>query len=139
MLVASLAAGQTVLDAAREAGLSEKTAHRRLAEPEFRRRVAAARDQMLARAVGQLTDAATEAVATLRELLAADALAVRLGAARSILDLGRRLREALELDARLTELEGRLSADDNPKGNNHASIDKSTSGVSGGSGSHLFG
>ena len=60
---------------------------------------------MIGRAVGQLADASTKAVQTLTALLVADSLTVRLGAARSILELGPRLREAVEIEERLSSLE----------------------------------
>src|SRR4051812_42945762 len=85
-LILALASGKTVADAARDAGVSVSTAHRRMAEAEFRRQVAAARTDALARAVGQLADTSTAAVQTLRSLLDAESDTVRLGAARAILD-----------------------------------------------------
>jgi hypothetical protein len=48
-LIAGLSAGMTVLDAAQCAGISETTAYRRLREPDFRQRVAEARDELIAR------------------------------------------------------------------------------------------
>jgi hypothetical protein len=97
-LIASLAAGKTVQDAAADAGVSVATAHRRLAEDGFRQRVTAARDEMIARAVGQLSEAAADAVAALRDLLKpATPPAVRLGAARAALEMALKGREATDL------------------------------------------
>ena len=107
-LVLALAGGQTVRDAARTAGVGERTATRRWADPEFRHRVAGLRAEMVAQAAGQLADGMGEAVATLRRLLAADAESVRLAAARSILEIGNKLRETVELEARLQAIEERL-------------------------------
>jgi HEAT repeat protein len=107
-LLLALAGGATVRDAARSAGIGERTATRRLADPGFRRRVAENRADMVARALGKLADGATEAVDTLRKLLGAEADTVKLGAARSILELGTKLREAVELEERLAELERRI-------------------------------
>ena len=106
-LVAALAGGATVRDAAAQAGVSERTAFRRLADVAFRRRVSEARAGLVERAAGKLADAATEAVDTLRALLKARDT-VRLGSARSILELGTKLREAVELEQRLQALEERL-------------------------------
>src|SRR6266540_2460033 len=100
-LVAALAAGRTVRDAAKTAGVSEATAYRRVQEPAFRQAVTEARAKLIETAVGQLAEAATSAVATLRVLLEADAETVRLGAARAILELGAKLRESVELEQRI--------------------------------------
>jgi hypothetical protein len=107
-LVLALAGGQTVRDAARAAGVGERTASRRWADSEFRRRVTGLRAEMVARAAGQLADGMAEAVTTLRRLLTAEAESVRLAAARSILEIGTRLRESVELEVRIQELEERL-------------------------------
>ena len=68
-LVLALARGLTVRQAAGEAGFGERTAHRRLDDPEFRRRVSVVRAELMERAGGLLSDAATKAVDVLRELL----------------------------------------------------------------------
>jgi hypothetical protein len=109
-LLLALASGQTVRDAARAAGVGERTAARRWADPAFRRRVTRLRAELVERATGQLADGMAEAVATLRRLLTAEGESVRLGAARSILELGNRLREAVELEGRLRAVEDRLVA-----------------------------
>jgi hypothetical protein len=107
-LLTALAAGATVRDAARRAGVSERTAHRRLADPDFRRRLTEARAGMVERALGQLAEGSTEAVATLRKLLKAKGDTVKLGAARTILEVGNKLRESVELQQRIAALEQRL-------------------------------
>jgi hypothetical protein len=65
---------------------------------------------MVARALGKLADASTEAVDTLRSLLHAEAESVKLGAARAILELGNKLRDAVEVEERLARLEERKAA-----------------------------
>ena len=112
-LIAALAGGATLRDAAAVAGVSESTVHRRLDDPDFRCRVTDARGEMLSRAVGQLADASTEAVATLRALLNAEAETVRLNSAKAILELGAKLREA-ELERRIAALEA-LEAEAGPE------------------------
>ncbi len=104
-LVAALAAGMTVKDAADAAGVRERTAHRRLEDAGFRREVAGARARLVEHALGQLADASAEAVTTLRALLHAEGESARLGAARSILELGTKLRESVEFEARIARLE----------------------------------
>src|SRR5262245_4176812 len=97
-LAVALAGGQTLRAAAAAAGIGERTATRRWADPFFRQRVAELRTDMVNRATGKLADAMTEAVDTLRGLLAAAFETARLGAARSILELGHKLRESVELE-----------------------------------------
>ena len=105
-LVTALAVGATVEQAAERAGVSARTVHRRLADAEFARRVDDARAELLGRAMARLSATATAAVTTLAALLEADVPpAVRLGAARSILDLALRWREQDELARRLDNVE----------------------------------
>jgi hypothetical protein len=110
-LAIALASGLTVEDAARQAGLSERTAYRRLAVPGYRQRVAEARGEMVARALGRLADGMTAAADTLRQLLAASGDNVKLGAARALLELGVKLRESVELERRLADLEARCTVE----------------------------
>lgn len=111
VLIAALAGGATVAAAARLARVSERTVYRRLEEPEFCQQITAARADMLTRAVGGLAQASTAAVDTLAALLKPRVAAtVRLGAARAILELGTRLREAEDVERRLAELEENWTA-----------------------------
>jgi hypothetical protein len=107
-LALALAAGQTLRDAAAAVGIGERTATRRWADPAFRRRVAELRGGMVSRALGTLADGMSDAAGTLRKLLDAEAESVRLGAARSILELGTKLRESVELEERMAELETQM-------------------------------
>src|SRR5205807_7289241 len=90
------------------AGVSVRTAYRRLADPAFARRLAQARDELISGALGELVECASEAVATLRALLRASDERVRLGAAKSTLEQLLRLRETLTLSQRLATLERAL-------------------------------
>jgi hypothetical protein len=108
-LLLAVACGATVEAAERKAGVSESTTYRRLAEAGIRRRLQALRADMVQRAAGLLTTAAVEAVKTLLELQKASApYAVRLGAARAVLEIGTKLREAADLEERLAVLEEQL-------------------------------
>ena len=107
-LVVALARGDTVAAAATTAGVSEATAYRRLREPEFRTHLNEARSAMVERAVARLADAATAAADTLRVLLSSDSDFAKLAAARSILELGVKLREHQDLGERVAALESRL-------------------------------
>lgn len=106
-LAIALASGLTVEEAARQAGLSERTAFRRLAVPGYRQRVAEARAEMVTRALGKMADSMTAAADTLRQLLTASGDNVKLGAARALLELGVKLRESVELEQRMADLEAR--------------------------------
>jgi hypothetical protein len=104
----ALACGDTVQAAAQTAGVSERTAYRRLTDPGTRRRVGELRADMVQRTLGKQADSAAEAADTLRKLLTAESDTARLGAARSILELGTKLRESVELEEQLAALEGQL-------------------------------
>ena len=106
--MSALAAGSSVEQAAEAAGLSTRTAYRRLADPAFARRLAQARDTLITGALGGLVDCASEAVATLRALLQAEDERIRLGAAKATLEQLIRLRETLTLGQRLAALERTL-------------------------------
>lgn len=64
---------------------------------------------MVARAVGRLSDAAVKAVETLVKLLDSESATAQLGAARSILELGTKLRESTEFEQRISDLEERAA------------------------------
>ena len=114
-LVAALAGGATVRDAAADAGIGEATAHRRLKEPAFRRQVDAAQATLIATSVARLGAASTRAVMTLAGLLTADSEAVQLGAARTILDAALKWREHQDLGERIAALEEQLGHEGNMK------------------------
>jgi HEAT repeat protein len=107
-LALALAAGQSFQDAATAAGVDERTARRRWDDHGFRQRVAALRTAMVDQAVGRLSEAMVAAALVLRSLLGSGTPPnVRLGAARSLLELGTKIRESVEIEARLTALEQR--------------------------------
>ena len=88
VLVSHLAVGQTYAAAADAAGVSERTARRRMSEASFRRHVDAARVEIMSVAVNRAGNAALEAVETLIVLMrSADSESVRLRAARAVLEL----------------------------------------------------
>jgi hypothetical protein len=109
-LLLALACGATVEGAARQAGVSERTAHRRLKEPAFQARLQALRDDMLQRAAATLTAASQEAAKTLVKLLQAQTPSAQLGAARAILDGATKLSEFAELRRRIQALEEQQTA-----------------------------
>ena len=105
-LVLALACGATVEAAARQCKLHERTVYRRMEDPAFRARVQEARGEMVRRSAGMLTAAAGESVRTLLALQRDPTPpAVRLGAARAVLELGIKVRELADLEARIAALE----------------------------------
>ena len=105
-LLMALACGATAEGAARQAGISESTVFRRLDDPDFRHKLQKLRTDMVQRTAGALTAAGSEAVRTLLELLKpTNQGATRLGAARSVLEIGMKAREFAELEERLAMLE----------------------------------
>jgi hypothetical protein len=109
-LIRVLAIGNTVRAAATAAGVSEATVYRRLRDPKFTAKLQAAKDEIVRRTVDVLSSAGVAAVATLVSLnndRKAPAV-VRLGAARTLLEIGHRYREAAgqrAVEARLDALE----------------------------------
>jgi hypothetical protein len=88
-----------------------RTVYRRLAEPDFRAQVEEVRGEMARRAAAMLTAAGLASVKTLTGLQASAASeAVRLAAARAVLEIGCKLRESVEMGQRLAALEARLGA-----------------------------
>jgi len=106
-LVQALARGCDVRAAAKEAGIAEVTAHRRLKNPGFRQLVMQQRQTLLDQAAGALAQSTSQAAATLKGLLEAEGEMVRLGAARAVLDQATRLAELLDLAERVAALEAR--------------------------------
>src|SRR5205823_14914021 len=105
-LIVALASGSTVQDAAATAGVSVATAHRRLADKGFQHCVTEARDELVSLTVGRLAKATSRAVDTLDALLGDQTPpAVRLGAARAVLEMAAKYREAEELTERVAALE----------------------------------
>jgi hypothetical protein len=114
-LLLALACGATVEAAAAKAGVSESTAHRRLADPVFRQKLQEVRSDMVQRTAGMLTAAAGEAVKTLLDLQKNTVPhASRLGAARSVLEIGIKMRESADLEARLAAVEAQLAVSASP-------------------------
>lgn len=115
-LVAALTCGATQENAARQAGVSLRTVHRRLADPEFRRALQTFRADIVQRTAGALTAAGLEFVKTLVGLVSAGVPpATRLGAARSGLEIGMKLREHSDMEQRLGQLERDFEAEKGQK------------------------
>jgi hypothetical protein len=111
VFVTALAFGATVENAARKAGIGERTAYRRLADAAFRARVDQARQEAVLRTAGMLTGAALGSVKTLVDLQQDVSVpaSVRRGAARDVLEMAVKYRDSAEMEQRLAAIEDRLS------------------------------
>jgi hypothetical protein len=108
-LVAALAAGVTVPQAAEQAGVSERTVYRRLKSGTFRAKVDQARTETINRIVGHLADTGSKAVEDLKALASsATSESVRLGALRTVLEYLFRGHEQYTLARQLEELKKQL-------------------------------
>ena len=106
LLATSVACGQTIKAAAESCSCSERQGYRISSTAEFKARVSEIRSEMTNAAVGELSAAASEAVATLRGLLAnTNESSTRLNAAKAILNALGPLSELGELRERLAALE----------------------------------
>jgi hypothetical protein len=109
-LIAALLGGASVEGAANLAGLSLRTAFRRLADPTFQATLAEAKRARLARVVEVLAAGSLLAVNTLIELLGPETPpSVRHASAKSILELDERRRQQVENEGRLSALEAQLA------------------------------
>jgi len=116
ILIANLSAGATRAQAATAAGVSERTVFRRCQDATFVEQITAARAAFITDATARLSAAATKAVTTLYQLLDAESDSVKLSAARSVLELGLKLRESEEFAARLDAIEARQAQADAHQG-----------------------
>jgi transposase-like protein len=108
--ILALASGETIATAARKAGVTERTLYRWRSDDDFQREVIAARSEMFARALGCMIDGSVPAALVLRQLcLKAKSESIKLGAARCLIELGAKLRDSVELEARIAALEARAA------------------------------
>jgi hypothetical protein len=98
-LVIALARGASVPEAAAEAGVSERTAWRRLADDGFRRCVFEAKAELVNRSLARIADGAARAVDTLLELLDAEDPKARLAAAKMVLEYALPMRDGCQAAA----------------------------------------
>ncbi|HWY88099.1 MAG TPA: hypothetical protein VNX28_15315 [Gemmataceae bacterium] len=113
MLALALADGFTVVEASEKAGISRRTAYRRLADPAFCQRLRDIRREILGQTIGRLADVMTRAAEKLVVLLDHKSARIQLRAARSLLDLGIRIGQAVDITDRLAVLESQMADDAN--------------------------
>jgi hypothetical protein len=109
-LILSLVRGATVQQAAREAGIGARTAHRRMADEAFVAKLRAAQEAAFRDGLGQMAAAFAVAVAKLLDLMSSGSEKTQVAAARAIVAAAPRVRHDVELEQRLLELERALDA-----------------------------
>ena len=123
----ALAGGMSIVGAAGEFDVGERTIYTWLKLIEFREVLDRTRLAFLDAALGGLAGSAADALATLRDLLAADQPpGARLGAAKAILDGLLRYGEQLDLAERVSKIEAALeeSRHDNTRRGRHGSMQR---------------
>ena len=109
MAIAALLESPSVLSAAERAGVGRSTLCRWLTLPVFRAALDRAKEETFTAAMARIASAAGEATNTLVKLLLAESEAVRLGAARAIIEAGSGHLDARQLSDQIAELEARLT------------------------------
>lgn len=127
ILIAALATGRTVVGAGRQAGVSESTVRRRMADPEFARRVSDFRGQIVSGVVGRLLDLMGKAMDRLEVLVDDKDGKLALGAVREIFASGFKGHQLVDLQERLERIESRLGG----AGNAHSG-EREAAGADGG-------
>jgi len=107
--IEALLSEPSIRQAAAVAGLGEKTIRRWLRQPEFSRAYQEARRQVFADALADLRVATHDAVEALRKVVREETGALRVKAARTVLELSIRSAETLEFEIRLKRLESLFS------------------------------
>jgi hypothetical protein len=111
-LILALACGASPESTAQKSGLSVRTVYRRLADPYFRQQVDQLQNAIARRAAGLLTAASISAIKTCTTLQeSARSESVRLGAAKAVVELALKLREATSLADRVAALEQQMFDD----------------------------
>lgn len=113
-LALALARGASKVDAAALSGYAVRTVWNKLRNRVFVDYVARLRRDMVDGAVGKLSALTSAAVVVLANLLKDEDSAIRLRAAQTILEQYARLKDSVELEARLVELEGIVAHGRNP-------------------------
>ena len=113
-LAYEISRGAPLYRAAERAGVSERTAQRRWADPAFRHKVLEMRCEMYWRTTGRLATIMTEAAETLKQALQSESESIRVAAARAIFRFGRELGGQAQENALLAETLERLEGQMQP-------------------------
>ncbi|GAP11046.1 hypothetical protein BECAL_02228 [Bellilinea caldifistulae] len=105
----ALLTSKSAREAAHKCGIGEKTAYRWLRQPAFREALQEAESGLLEEAMRRLLSMQSGALDALSDLVTDRRLpGARLAAAKTVLDAVLRFRNAVELEARITDLERRI-------------------------------
>lgn len=107
-LIPALATGSSIKDAAKVAGINERTVYRRLKDSSFVAEVDEVRRIVISQTIGILTEANISAALALRELLNSEADYVKRAAAKDIIELALKMRFEFDLSERLARVEEML-------------------------------
>ena len=107
----ALLGARTVKEAAALAGIAETTGYRFMSRPRFRAELQRVQDMLLQQALGATLGMLTDALHTLSEVMndQSAAPAVRVSAARAVLEIGIRFAEYAALAERVAALEAQLA------------------------------
>jgi hypothetical protein len=105
VLAGHLAAGLPIKTAAEKTGMGYRTARRRLEDPQFCRQVQRLKGEAVSQAVALLGRSMAGAAGVLARSLTSPDERIRLQAAREIIGLGLKARQAEDLEQRVAELE----------------------------------
>lgn len=111
LAIAALLATDTVEQAAKKAGCSERSLWRWMKDQDFQRVYKGARRDVMKQAIGRLQDSCSTAVATLEDVMrdAEAPASARVSAARTCLEFAQRAVETEELAERIEEMEDAIS------------------------------
>ena len=108
-LALALASGISIADAAAQADVGRTTVYRKLENPEFRRLVAEYRDRLISTALGRITDNMTRAAEALAQMIDSPEPHIRIRAIRTLFSFGMRMRDSIDLNTRMREVELELA------------------------------
>jgi hypothetical protein len=105
----AIARGNPPAGVRKQLGISPSTLKRWQSKPEFRRRVAELRAEMLGLAMGKAVEAASAAADRLRKLVNSKQQAIALGASKALLQIGGQLFSTLQLQNQVAELSQKIA------------------------------
>jgi hypothetical protein len=124
-----LATGGTVVEAATAAGVDPRTIYAwKSGDPEFRARIDELRGAVISSVLGKMVNAMTIAADVLVKLLGNKSPGMRWKAAKSILELGLRVREQADIEERLAAIEEQLRGERDGSGCGTAGEDRGGAG-----------
>ena len=105
--LAALIAGRSIIDAAAQSGVSERSLRRWLKDPAFRLQLERAQAEVVAQTCSRLATIALAATGVLMKAMAdpTASASARVQAARTALEMALSYREAVELETRLAAIE----------------------------------